>query len=165
MSATMPTVALDKSRRTMVVSIPVTFAQRGGRKQNIVPLGADDWLPRSASPSNAIVAAVAKAHHWRTLLESGAFASAAELARTSKVNESYLCRVLRLTLLAPDIVEAILAGRQPSTLELKDLLGRFRSNGKRSGSSGTFSSRPNHQAFAAEICGAAIGPVLGEYRK
>jgi hypothetical protein len=125
MSAVMPTVALDKSRGTMVVSIPVAFAQRGGRKQIIVPVGAEDWLTRSASPRTAIVTAVAKAHHWRTLLEHGEFISAAELAKASKVNESYLCRVLRLALLAPDIVEAILDGRQPPTLELKDLLRPF----------------------------------------
>lgn len=90
MSAVMPTVALDKSRGTMVVSVPVTFAQRGGRKQIVVPVGAEDWLPRAASPRNAIVAALAKAHHWRTLLENGEFSSAADLARTSKVNKSYL---------------------------------------------------------------------------
>ncbi len=125
MSAVMPTIALDKSRGTMLISIPVTFAQRGGRKQIVVPVGAEDWVARSASPRTAIVTALAKAHHWRALLEDGEFASAAELAKASKVNESYLCRVLRLTLLAPDIVEAILDGRQPSTLELKDLLKPF----------------------------------------
>ena len=126
MSAVMPTVALDKSRGTMVVSIPVTFVQRGGRKQIVVPVGAEDWIAEVRTLlAHAIVTAVAKAHHWRALLEDGEFASAAELAKTSKVNESYLCRVLRLTLLAPDIVEAILDGRQPSTLELKDLLRPF----------------------------------------
>jgi hypothetical protein len=125
MSAVTPSVALDRSRGTTVVSIPVTFAQRGGRKRIVVPVGAEDWLPRPASPRGAIATAVAKAHHWRALLESGEFSSAAELAKASKVNESYLCRVLRLTLLAPDIVEAILDGRQPSTLELKDLLRPF----------------------------------------
>jgi hypothetical protein len=125
MSTVVATAVLDRSRGTMVVTIPVTFAQRGGRKQIVVPAGAQDWITRSASPRGAIVTALAKAHHWRTLLESVEFASAAELARASKVNESYLCRVLRLTLLAPDIVEAILDGRQPSTLELRDLLIPF----------------------------------------
>ncbi len=47
MSAVMPTVALDKSRGTMVVSIPVSFVQRGGRKQIVVPVGAEDWIARS----------------------------------------------------------------------------------------------------------------------
>jgi hypothetical protein len=125
MTLAAPTISLDKSCGTMVVSIPVSFAQRGGRKQIVVPAGAQDWHPRSASPSNAMVAALTKAHHWRSLLEDGEYASAAELAKDSKVNESYLCRVLRATLLAPDIVEAILDGRQPPNLELQDLLRPF----------------------------------------
>jgi hypothetical protein len=56
------------------------------------------------------------------MLESGEYASSAELAEAEKVNASYLSRILRLTLIAPDIIEAILAGRQPSTLQLDDLL-------------------------------------------
>jgi hypothetical protein len=56
------------------------------------------------------------------LLETGRYGSAAELAKAENVNDSYLSRILRLTLLAPDVVEAILDGRQPKTLELKSLL-------------------------------------------
>jgi hypothetical protein len=56
------------------------------------------------------------------MLESGEYTSSAELAKAEKVNDSYLSRILRLTLIAPDITEAIPAGRQPSTLELDDLL-------------------------------------------
>ena len=56
------------------------------------------------------------------MLESGEYASSAELANAEKVNASYLSRILRLTLIAPDIIEAIVAGRQPSTLQLDDLL-------------------------------------------
>jgi hypothetical protein len=65
---------------------------------------------------------VVRAHRWRQLLESGDYSSSAELAKAEKVNDSYLSRILRLTLIAPDIVEAILAGCQPSTLQLDDLL-------------------------------------------
>jgi hypothetical protein len=56
------------------------------------------------------------------MLESGEYSSSAELAKAEKVNDSYLSRILRLTLVAPDITEAILTGRQPSTLQLDDLL-------------------------------------------
>jgi hypothetical protein len=56
------------------------------------------------------------------MLEGGQYASSAELAKAEKVNDSYLSRILRLTLIAPDIIEAILTGRQPSTLQLDDLL-------------------------------------------
>jgi hypothetical protein len=56
------------------------------------------------------------------MLESGEYACAADLAKAEKVNASYLSRILRLTLLSPDIVEAIVTGRQPGTLQLDDLL-------------------------------------------
>jgi hypothetical protein len=57
---------------------------------------------------------VVRAHRWRQMIESGKYASSAELAKAEKVNDSYLSRILRLTLIAPDIIEAILAGRQPA---------------------------------------------------
>ena len=106
----------------LVVSIPVAFLQRGGRKQIVVPQGAEDWQPRANRCDNSLINALAKAHQWRRLIETGKYASAAELSRAEGINESYLCRVLRLTLLAPDIVEAILNGSQPRTLELQALL-------------------------------------------
>jgi hypothetical protein len=56
------------------------------------------------------------------MIESGAYASSTELAKAEKVNDSYLSRIVRLTLIAPDITEAILAGVQSSTLQLNDLL-------------------------------------------
>jgi hypothetical protein len=106
----------------LVLSIPVSFLQRGGRKQIVVPPGAADWQPRANRCENSLINALAKAHLWRRLIETGKYTSAAELSRAEGINESYLCRVLRLTLLAPDIVEAILDGRQPRTLELQSLL-------------------------------------------
>ena len=106
----------------LVVSIPVTFLQRGGRKLIVVPPGTADWEPRANRCENSLINALAKAHRWRQLIETGKYTSAAELSRAEGINESYLCRVLRLTLLAPDIVEAILDGRQPRTLELQSLL-------------------------------------------
>jgi hypothetical protein len=70
----------------------------------------------------ALATAIARAHRWRQMLESGEFASSTEIAAAEKINASYLGRILRLTLIAPDIIEAILGGRQPTTLQLDDLL-------------------------------------------
>jgi hypothetical protein len=112
----------------LVISIPVAFMQRGGRKQIVVPPGADDWQPRTNRCENSLINALAKAHLWRRLIESGKYSSASELSRAAGINESYICRVLRLTLLAPDIVEAVLDGRQPRTLELQSLLKPLPSN-------------------------------------
>jgi hypothetical protein len=72
-----------------------------------------------------MVKAIARAYRWRKMLESGIHATIAEIAAAEKINESYVGRVLRLTLLAPDIVEAILGGRQSADLQLDDLLRKF----------------------------------------
>ena len=72
-----------------------------------------------------MVKAIARAFRWREMLENGTHATIAEIAAAEKINESYVGRVLRLTLLAPDIVEAILSGRQPPKLQLESLLRRF----------------------------------------
>jgi hypothetical protein len=112
---------ISKDRRTVTVSIPVTFLQRGGRKQILTPPGETPWSP-APRVDTALVKAVVRAHRWRQLLESGEYSSSAELARAEKVNDSYLSRILRLTLVAPEIIEAILTGRQPSTFQLDGLL-------------------------------------------
>ena len=109
----------------LVVSIPVSFLQRGGRKQIVVPTGTADWQPRANRCENSLVNAVARAHLGRRLIESGKYSSAAELSRAEGINESYLCRVLRLTLLAPDIVERILQGHQPTDLSTARLTNEF----------------------------------------
>jgi hypothetical protein len=112
---------ISKDGRTAVVSISVTFLQRGGRKQILSPSGTAPWSSASRV-DGALVKAVVRAHRWRHMLESGEYSSSAELAKAEKVNDSYLSRILRLTLIAPDIIEAILSGRQPRTLQLDDLL-------------------------------------------
>ena len=112
---------ISQDGRTAMVSISVNFLQRGGRKQILSPPGTAPWSPAPRVDS-ALVKAVVRAHRWRHMLESGEYSSSAELAKAEKVNDSYLSRILRLTLIAPDIIEAILAGRQPSAPQLDDLL-------------------------------------------
>jgi hypothetical protein len=116
--------SISKDGRTATVSILVTFLQRGGRKQILSPTGAAPWSP-TPRVDTALVKAVVRAHRWRQMLESGEYASPAELAKAEKVNDSYLSRILRLTLLSPVITEAILSGRQTPGLELADLLKAF----------------------------------------
>jgi hypothetical protein len=78
--------------------------------------------PAGTRADPALVKALARAHRWKHLLESGRYASLGELAAAEKIDRSYLGKMLRLTLLAPDIVEAILDGRQPSHIGLPALL-------------------------------------------
>jgi hypothetical protein len=112
--------------RTITVRVPISMRQRGGRKLVIAPDGANltgAQIPRRVD--SAMVKAVARAFRWRDMLESGEHATIREIAAAEKINESYVGRVLRLTLLAPDIIEAILAGRQPISLQLDKLLQGF----------------------------------------
>jgi hypothetical protein len=113
--------SISKDGRTATVSIPVTFRQRGGRKQILTPLGATPWSP-APRVDTALLKAIVRAHRWRQMLESGEYGSSAELTKAEKVNASYVSRILRLSLIAPGIIEAILMGQQPSTLQLDDLL-------------------------------------------
>lgn len=117
--------ALLHDAGALTVTVPMTFRKRGGRKLVIAPNGADAWgLPR-ARIDNTMVKALARAHRWKKQLDSGRFQTVQDLAEAEKINPSYIARVLRLTLLAPDIVEAILDGRQPAGLQLDDLLAPF----------------------------------------
>jgi hypothetical protein len=69
--------------------------------------------------------ALARAYRWKRLLEDGRYASISEVATAEKIDRGYVGSILRLTLLAPDIVEGILDGRQPDGLGLPALLKPF----------------------------------------
>ena len=114
--------ALSRDGRTITVRVPLSFRKRGGRKLVVIP-DDSEWASRAARIDNTLVKALARAHRWKRMLESGEFASVIELAHSQKINESYLCRILRLTLLAPEIVEWVLDGRQAPTLQLAEILG------------------------------------------
>jgi hypothetical protein len=116
------TALLDRDGRTITVTIPLRIRQRGGRRLVVGPEGA---APVSAArPDATLVKALARAHRWQRMLEQGDFSSIAELARAERITKSYLCRILRLTLLAPTIIEAILDG-QARALQLAELMNPF----------------------------------------
>jgi hypothetical protein len=101
------------------IHIPMKFKRRGGRKEIILPPGAGD--DKTEKSPTALQLALARAFRWQKMLDSGEAESASELARGQGIDSSLVCRTLRLTLLAPDIVEAILDGSEPSGLSLGDL--------------------------------------------
>ena len=128
---------------TITVHVPMAFAIRGGRKMIIsdIPHNPGERLHQSVEgawttlklsrqaasqrTNNAMLKALAKAYRWRRMIESGTFTSITELAEAESVNQSYACRILRLTLLAPNIVTEILDGRCSPSLMLKDLAMRL----------------------------------------
>ncbi len=113
-----PTITRDGD--CIVVHIPMTFKRRGGRKEIIVPQGLGG-NPSKQTAQNAILVAIARAFRWKELIESGRVKNLAEIARANRVDGSYVSRILDLTLLAPDIIDAILDGKEPSGLSLARL--------------------------------------------
>ena len=109
---------------TVTVRAPFAIRKRGGRKVIVTPDGAPEPPPEARPPrvDNALVKALARAFRWRRMLESGDYASIADLARAEKIGRAYVSTMLRLTLLAPDIVEAILDGRQGEDVTLEALM-------------------------------------------
>ena len=95
-----------------VVTIKVAFAirKRGGRKLVLAPDGAP-MPPAAPHIDSTLIKAIARAFRWQKMLETGQYATIREIARAEKINPSYVSRVLRLTLLTPATVEAILDGR------------------------------------------------------
>ena len=106
---------------TVTLHVPFRVAKRGGRKEMQLPEGAA--APRQTD--SALVKALARAFRWKRMLESGEFATIAELAGREGIAPSYMTRVLRLTLLSPDIVEAILDGKQGPEVTLVRVMEQF----------------------------------------
>ena len=105
----------------ITVHVPLSFVTRGGRKAIFVPV-ADAPSPSQAKHNTALIKSLARAYRWRRLIEDGEYASITELADAKGVNQSYACRLLRLTLLSPAIVEAALSERQPADMNLASLM-------------------------------------------
>jgi hypothetical protein len=112
---------LNKADRTLIIRVPMPPRRRGARKFVVGP-GGIAWTGRRVVVDNTVVKALGRAHRWKAMLESGDYASMTDLAQAEKINLSYLCRVLRLTLLAPDITEALLDGRHTCKIQLSNLL-------------------------------------------
>lgn len=106
----------------ITVRVPMTIRQRPGRKTVVTPVlpGRLPVVPTRADP--ALVKALARAFRYQRLLDEGRYGSISEMAAAEKIERGYLGTLLRLTLLAPDIVEAVLEGQQPEEITLPALL-------------------------------------------
>jgi hypothetical protein len=106
---------------TLVVRIPMRFQRRGGRKRIVAPDGSEFVRTAKPQPDGTLVKALARAWRWQRLLEIGVYTSVTEIAEVERIGKSYVSRILRLALLAPNIVEAILAGRTDQGMMLEQL--------------------------------------------
>ena len=110
---------------SITVRVPLAIRRRPGRKTVVTPEGTVAAAPTRTRADPALVKALARAFRWKRMLEDGRYASISEMAAAERIERGYLGRVLQLTLLAPDTVEAILDGRQHMDLALPALLKPF----------------------------------------
>ena len=116
-----PGLQVRRDGDAVVVHVPIQFRKRNGRRL-IVTQGAQPTKVQPQRHSNdTLVEAVAKAYRWQEQIESGQYASLEDLAKSLKLDRSYVGRVMQLTLLAPDIVEAIVQGKEPAGISFRQL--------------------------------------------
>jgi hypothetical protein len=106
---------------TLVVRIPMRFQRRGGRKRIVAPDGSEIAPTSKPQPDGALVKALARAWRWQRMLDQGFYTTVSEIGDIENISKSYVSRILRLALLAPDIVEAIVTGRADGSPMLERL--------------------------------------------
>jgi len=104
-----------------VVRVPLRIKRQRGRKEIIAPAGIAEAEDNQIGTNRGLAVMIARAHRWRELLEGGQYPTIRALAADLGVDNSYVARILRLTLLAPDTIEAVLAGTEPDGLSLEKL--------------------------------------------
>ena len=107
---------------SITVRVPLAIRRRPGRKTVVTP-GDEADAPVRVRADPALVKALARAFRWQRMLDDGRYGSISEMARAEKIERGYLGKMLQLTLLAPEVVEGILEGRQSDDLSLPTLLG------------------------------------------
>lgn len=106
---------------TLVVRIPMRLGRQRGRKRILAPDGSELTPPTKPQPDGVLVKALARAWRWQKLLDKGVYGSVTEIAEAERISKSYVSRILRLALLAPDLVEAILGGWADQRVMLEKL--------------------------------------------
>jgi len=108
------------------IHVPMRLKHKAGRKVVIAPKALDGDIPGAPSTEQeTILRAIATSWEWAALLESGQVENVTELARTLKFSFQYTKRILSLVNLSPDVVEAIVYGREPDGLSLQKLVTGF----------------------------------------
>ena len=113
---------VSKDGKIITVHIPIKLKKRGGRKLIVLPQAALASPVQKPRRDDTLLKAIGRAHRWRRMIETGRCRSITDLAEQEKVTPSFVNRMLALTVLAPDIFEAILDGRQPKGLKLAEVL-------------------------------------------
>ena len=115
----------DGTHAGLTTKIPMTFRRRAGKAVIVLPNGERAIERREALIDNAMVKLIARGHRWHRQLFDGTHASIADIAKSENINPSFVSRVLRLAYLSPTLLEAILDGKYPAHLTMKDLMEPF----------------------------------------
>lgn len=124
----MTTISVNEALNTLHIRIPMQFSRRSSRKMIVGPDGKtlSEMIDAEADNTDyTFISALGKAFSWQRMLDEGKYESPKELAEKEKVEVTHMYRVMRLTLLAPDIIEAVLNGKQPRTLTLQNVVRGF----------------------------------------
>lgn len=108
---------ITNSDGTVTLHIPISFKRHGGRKYLIAPT-----QPCEAKPKGTILHALAMAFHWQALMENDKTLTLEQLSKKGGFNRTYASRIMHMTMLAPDVIEAILDDRCPKGLQLLDFV-------------------------------------------
>jgi len=106
---------------SITVRVPLSIRHRPGRKTVVTPM-ADGMAPVTTRADPALVKALARAFRYQRMLDDGRHASITEMAAAERLERGYLGSLLRLTLLAPDLIEAALDGMHPRDMQLASLI-------------------------------------------
>ncbi len=124
----MTTISVNEALDTLHIRIPMKFSRRSSRKMIVGPNGENIDAMADTQEDNAdytFISALGKAFSWQRMLDDGKYETPKELAKKENVEVTHMYRVMRLTLLAPDIIEAVLNGTQPRTLTLQNVVRGF----------------------------------------
>ena len=116
---------MSEGRAGLTTEIPMTFRRRAGKAVIVLPNGERAVERREALIDNAMVKLIARGHRWHRQLFDGTHASIADIAKSENISPSFVSRILRLAYLSPALVEAILDGKHPAHLTMKDLMEPF----------------------------------------
>ena len=138
---------MSEGRAGLTTEIPMTFRRRAGKAVIVLPNGERAVERREALIDNAMVKLIARGHRWHRQLFDGTHASIADLAKSENISPSFVSRTLRLAYLSPALVEAILDGKYPAHLTMKDLMEPFPMEWERQAKH-FFAEKPVHPAGA-----------------
>ena len=103
-------VAVEDGGATVAIHVPMTFRRRSGRKEIVLPSGAEPVRETQERPPDPVVVAIARAFTWQEALDKGDVGSVEALAERLGIDGSYVRRILHLASLSPAVVEAALEG-------------------------------------------------------